>query len=161
LIERLALSVSGSRWVDPTRAATSPEGYKAAMQGLDEWRTDPFRYRAFKIAVGSLLTALEPKGEIKSPLPAELIDRMVTKDPDFFGNPELVGLMKQRFKSPETMGADAFSNLWIELNRTTPLSKEEKEILREGDWVGELIVEETYALAAARQELGLGQEEKP
>ena len=31
------------------------------------WRSDPFFYRAFKLAVGRILDALEPKGEVRAP----------------------------------------------------------------------------------------------
>jgi hypothetical protein len=34
---------------------------------LFDWRWTPFFYRAFKLAVGKILNALEPKGEIKRP----------------------------------------------------------------------------------------------
>ena len=125
------------------------------MSALDEWRTDPFRFAGFKIAVGTLLNAIAPKGEIKSPVSAEMVDKFVDEEGPFFDNPALVDLLKQKWKSPENLAADVFSNLWAQLNRSHPLSEKEKLIMQRGAWVGEMMIEETYALAEARADLGL------
>jgi hypothetical protein len=46
---------------------------KARSEILSEWRTDPFKFKAFKIAVGKLLDGLdEPRGKLQSPITQEL-----------------------------------------------------------------------------------------
>jgi hypothetical protein len=154
LIEQIALSLGVGRWID-RRTAAQPA---AVDQMLDEWRTDPFRNRAFKIAVGSLLSALEPKGEIRSPFPEGMIQGMsddgVAEDKTSL-NPAIFELMKHTYKSPENLAAYAVSNIWAQLNRSAPLSERESEIMRRGEWVGEMMLAEFYEMQDARRDLGL------
>ena len=162
LIEQLALRIASARWIDPTHA-TEPLGREAATWILDRWRTDPFRFSAFKIAVGSLLSALEPEGKIVSPL-AEYtrVDRAAQKIDRTLGNPVLITIMEQKFKSPENLAADTFSNLWARLTESYlfPMKKGGVGFVRKSDsWIKGMIMEETYALDSARSDLGLDKSE--
>lgn len=153
LMEQLAGSVSGGRWMD---AGAFEGDHKAAVRSLqDEWRTDPFRYKAFCIAFGSLLESLKPDGAIKSPYSAKIIDEALGS----LENPAFIDLMKNTYKSPENLAAYVFANLWTQLQRRTPLSDREREVMRHGEWVGDLIREEFYALQHARRDLGLVERE--
>jgi hypothetical protein len=152
LIEQLAGSVSGGRWMDAT---AFEDQHKAAVQSLqNEWRTDPFRYKAFCIALTSLLESLKPVGEIKAPYSAKLIDEAVGS----LDNPAFIELMKNTYKSPENLAAYVFANLWTQLQRQTPLSDREREVMRHAEWVGEMMREEFYALQDARRDLSLTSE---
>jgi hypothetical protein len=140
--------------MDP-RQFNDPREAQEVEMGQKEWLTDAFRFRALKLAIGSLLGALEPKGEIKSPLPGELIDKAVANSPAVYDNPALIDLMKHTYKSPENLAAYVFSNLWIQLNRTRPLSDDEREEIHSGGWVGMALFDEFYGLAEARRDLNL------
>jgi len=163
VIEQIALGLSSGRWMDPAEfpvvdvSTRRPLRLRAAVESMrDEWRTEPFNYRAFKIAVGMLLNALEPKGELKSPHPAEEIDKYLANAPAFLRDPALVELMKRKFASPENLAADVFSNVWARLNRARGLSESELRIMRRGEYIGEIMREEFYGMADARVDLNLG-----
>jgi hypothetical protein len=152
VIEQIALRASEGRYVK------YPDDLAAeAVRMRDMWRTDRFRFVAFKIAVGMLLDAVEPRGEMQSPFPGESIDEFAAEAVEFFGvNPAVVELLKSAYKSPESLAAYIFSNVWAQLNRAHDLSERERELLRHGKWVGDAIREEFYALADARVDLNLG-----
>jgi len=59
------------------------------------WRSNPFLFRAFKLAVGKILDALEPAGEIKSPVGLEIAEGVDL----FTGSAFLRGI----YKTPETL----------------------------------------------------------
>ncbi len=91
------------------------------------WRTNPFYFRAFKIAVGKLLDALEPKGDIEPPL--EMQFNVTTEEAGALENDFL-----KSFRDPESRGGYAARSIWASL-RNVPLhtreeDKETKERLR-------------------------------
>jgi hypothetical protein len=152
VIERIAREVTGGTWINPTAPESnkSPGHRESVERLLDEWRTDPFRYRTFKLAVGSLLTALEPKGEIRSPFATELIDSIVKDDP------AMNELMKRTYESPENLAAYIFSNIWRDINRDYPLSEKEKREVGYGRGpVGEMMLADFYQMSDARHDLGI------
>lgn len=77
-----------------------------------EWRTNPFKFCAFKFAVGRLLDELQPPGEIQS-----LVDEENSKKvAEYFGmTDELAKLMEETHKTPEGYGAFEFRALWAQL----------------------------------------------
>jgi hypothetical protein len=152
LIEALALRIGGGQWMDIGRF-DDPAHQKAVTSMQDEWRTDPFRYKAFTIAVQSLFDALKPKGEIRPPYSSEMLDEISATLGE---NPAFTALMKNTHASPENLAAFYFANLWTQLNREHSLSERELETMRGGDWVGEMIREEFYGLQDARRDLGVG-----
>ena len=82
------------------------------------WRTNPFYFRAFKIAVGKLLDALEPKGKIEPPIEMQ------------FNIPEEAGALEydflKSFRDPESRGAYAARSIWASL-RNIPLHTREED----------------------------------
>ena len=86
-----------------------------------EWRTDPFYFRAFKIAVGKLLDALEPKGEIEPPI-----------DMQFKGadGGELENEFLKSFRNPELRGTYAARSIWADLRNKPLYSREEDEAMK-------------------------------
>lgn len=152
LIETLALSIAGGRWMDQN--AYNDESHKEAIAALrDEWRTNKFNYRAFKLAVFSLLEALEPKGEIVSPLSTDAIKSSVKS---FGSSDAFLELMMRNYEKPENLGAYHFSNLWQQLHRSHPLTAEEREVFARGEEIGQMMLEEHYGLQDAQRDLELG-----
>jgi len=154
-IERIALEANGNgRWVDPNRLKNSPglQKYPVEIREslFNQWRTDPFRYRAFRLAVASLLTNLEPKGEMRNPF-GDVIDAVV------LDNPAIQELMKRTYESPENLAAYIFANIWRELNRSSPLTESEKYHLGRNP-VGQIMLQEFYQMSDARHDLGLDAE---
>ena len=154
LIKQLAKMAGGSQWSDINHAGETRWHRKSVEKEQDEWLTNPFRYKAFTIAVQSLFEALKPKGEIKPPFSDESIDQAAAS----FGetNSAFVALMKNVNASPENSAAYHFSSLWAQLNRQHPLSEREIQMFRRGEWVGDMIREDFYGLQDARRDLGLG-----
>ena len=67
LVERLGEQIGSSRSIDLIHQIQPiPQKAPAALQ--DEWRTNPFRYEAFSVAVRSLLESLRPKRRNRAPL---------------------------------------------------------------------------------------------
>lgn len=159
LIEGLALRIGGAQWHD-VHQFDDPHRRKGVESMQEEWRTDPFRYKAFMIAVQSLLNALKPEGEIRPPFSPELLEEAAATAP--FGDitPAFVALMKNNYASPDHLAAFHVSNLWVQLNRDHPLSDSELEVYRKGGWVSEMMQEEFYGLQDARIDLGLGSQSK-
>jgi hypothetical protein len=152
VIERIALEATGGRWMTPADPIfkKSSDHAKVGARLFIEWRTDPFRYRAFRLAVASLLTALEPKGEIRSPHDTEDIDIVTANDP------AIKELMKRTYESPENFGAYIFSNMWRELTRSYPLTERENYHMDYGrNPVGAAMLADFYQMADARHDLGL------
>jgi hypothetical protein len=154
VIEQIALGAGSGRWENPHQS--DPALRAIVAEQMDEWRTDPFRYRAFKIAVGMLLDALGPKGDIKSPLAAEKVDKYAAAGDQLFNNPAINELMKSTYASPENLAAFVFSSVWARLNRAHGLSENEMRIMRHGKHVGEMMLEEFYGMDDARVALNLG-----
>jgi hypothetical protein len=155
VIEQIALEVGSGRWMDPGQY--SDRQAAAVERLLNEWRTDPFLFRAFEIAVAKVLNALRPKGEMKSRYPSELIEQLSGED---FYDPQTTELMKETYKSPENLASHAATNVWIRLNRTDPLSQREREMMRHGEYVGEMMLEEFYGMGDARRDLALDSREQ-
>jgi hypothetical protein len=143
VIAQLAERVSGGLYV-------ADGGLRLEQQ--KEWRTDPFKFRAFKFAVGKLLDALEPSGEMQSSFP----EAEAKQSAQFFGySPELEKLLIEIHKTPEACGAHAFGGLWTQLTRTNPLTEKEKEMARRYPRLGDVIEREFYGLGKARRDLGI------
>lgn len=148
LIQEIADRLNFTGWLDPTSVRTNEFVFV-----LGGWRTDPFRYRAFKIAVGHLLGALEPPGEIKSPIKDEEFVALLADKKQSSFDADIIELIRQQWKSPESLAASVFSDLWQQLNRSQPVPEPQNK--RE-----EMIAEELYAVAAARADLGLDKKDE-
>jgi hypothetical protein len=147
LVERLGEQIGSSRSIDLIHQI-QPIPQNAALQ--DEWRTNPFRFEAFSVAVRSLLESLRPKGEI-APLYSPKQIEKGTNLPGFIES------LKDIFSSPEKLAASAFADLWTRLlTSAQPRSEVETELMSANPWLGEIIREEFYGLQDARRDLGLG-----
>jgi hypothetical protein len=137
------------------RSAIEREAQQSAYAALqDEWRTNPFRFEAFSVAVRSLLESLRPKGEI-APLYSPKQIEKGTNLPGFIES------LKDIFSSPEKLAASAFADLWTRLlTSEQPRSEVETELMSANPWLGEMIREEFYGLQDARRDLGLGSSDK-
>jgi hypothetical protein len=152
VIAQLAERVSGGTYMVDKEARS---GF------LKEWRTDPFKFRAFKFAVGRLLDELQPPGEI-SPLPEAAIKDAAKH---FGVTPEFERVVVETYKTPEAYGAFEFGALWAQLKRAAPITEQEKELLRRYPTFGEFIEREFYGFEKARHDLELmkqgGESERP
>jgi len=123
LIAHLAGEISGAKYEsDPKRRAEMGP----------EWRTDSFNFRAFKVAVGKLLDALEE--------PATHWERgefQLRDEPALKGKSEEWGItqedlaqLEEARKSPEAYAAFEFELLWdlAQQRKLPPLNKEEFEL---------------------------------
>ena len=101
-------------------------GYHEATGGkkkpMFDWRSNPFFFRAFKIAVAKVLDALEPKGEIRAPeMPKGYDAERMSKD-------EEPGSLQWRwlrsYKTPEDRGQVAAEAVWDALQRLSQISND-------------------------------------
>lgn len=89
----------------------------------DGWHSNPFLFRAFKIAVARLLDALEPRGEMQAPPIDERIEQYAKKAK---GGPfewvaiEKAAEIRDTWKSPQSAGAKAAEYTLYELYKTVP-----------------------------------------
>jgi hypothetical protein len=111
------------------------------------WRTDPFAFRAFKVAIAKLLDALEePPGQVDftekelKEIAAQASESLHTHPAyTLLGAPPGYTLapsdeFNKRFvelhQSPEAWGADAFAELWESAHKTDPFTERERQIMR-------------------------------
>ena len=155
LVEKLGEQIGSSRSIDLIHQIQPiPQKAYAALQ--DEWRTNPFRYEAFSVAVRCLLEALKPKGEI-----APLYSPKQIETGTGINLPGFIESLKDIFSSPEKLAASAFADLWTRLlTSEQPRSEVETELMSANPWLGEIIREEFYGLQDARRDLGLGSSDK-
>ena len=78
------------------------------------WRTDNFKFKAFKVAVKKLLDALEEPSP-KPPFPEAGMRKVFQK---WSTDPEFLKAKADIYKSPETLGASAFTDLWSDMIRS-------------------------------------------
>jgi hypothetical protein len=113
---------------------------------LFDWRTDPFFYRAFKLAVAQLLDTLEPGGKIKPPgsiLSAQSEDEKA--DPIF-------EVFKSTYETPEERADTAVRTLLSALQQANPYADELKQ---EDDPHRAKWLRQAYGLKDARRDLEL------
>jgi hypothetical protein len=120
----------------------------------DWWRTDPFRFRAFKAAVRKLLDTLEePPGELRSPVPEHVREKVE------FGEPWRTERMRKALRTPEEYGAFIFAELWAwsesSATQWTPLSDLEKQFHEEMPLWAKARLDQAYTLPKARGDLEL------
>jgi hypothetical protein len=158
VIAQLAERVSGGMYL---------EDKGARLVDQKEWRTDPFKFRAFKFAVGKLLDALEPPKRESALSEEELaaIKERALKDAakeaaEKFGyTPEMEKWFIEIHKTPEAYGANQFGMLWTQLTRTNPLTDQEEEMARRYPRFGDVIEREFYGFNKARRDLGIDEGE--
>jgi hypothetical protein len=139
------------------------------LEELKEWRTDPFKFRAFKVAVDKLLDALEPpkpespfsEAELAASKEEALQAAMEEAAEKFGDTPEKQKWFIEIHKTPEAYGAHQFWVLWTLLTRTNPLTESEKRMARRYPHFGELIEREFYGFGKAKRDLGIDEPGEP
>jgi hypothetical protein len=112
------------------------------------WRTDPFFFTAFKLAVARVLDALDPPGEVVPPEPSE---EFIMSLPNARAEPEEARAKAlAMFKSPERFAEGKAGYILFMLNNFPPISQEWWEENRE--FFG-LILTQTYAIPDAVRDL--------
>jgi hypothetical protein len=106
-----------------------------------DWFTDPFTFRAFRLAVAQLLDWLEPKGEIISP-----VDRM---GEDAFRNAPRA--IVDSFRTPEARAQAAAEFVWTRLQ--TGFTEHELEFARNWEF-GDHTLRMNLTMFAARHYFG-------
>jgi len=112
---------------------------------LYDWRSDPFFYRAFKIAVGRLLDALEPPGPIKA--------YQVTAN-----EAELEPSMERyiaSFKTPEARAECSVDYIFTALRQAAHQTKERREEQRKLMGMYPILEREFYGMPDAAKALAL------
>ena len=140
LIERMAFaSFRGSYVRTPRKLA----------QKLAAWKSDPFVFGAFKIAVELLLVYLEPQGPVVSPLRANNPRGIATPPRMTEYEWQVIG----RFlETPQAYGEYIFSHLLMELQNEIPSNT--RQMLMESPNTRDLASDEYYGLRNARRDLG-------
>jgi hypothetical protein len=90
------------------------------------WRSNPFLFRAFKLAVGKLLDALEPPGEIQAPVTLEPAEGV--KIP--LGPLDQPEFLLNKYVSPEALSNYVIADIWTALHGTTPAQTRYEEMRR-------------------------------
>ena len=161
LLWRLRVSFEKENYADQRDPATRALSFLIAETAQRvhfcipvEWHRDPFLFRAFKLAVATLLDALEPAGAAKSPLP-EFSKGL---------KPHELQLIGDRWKTPETAAAEAAKSTLNSLLLSAHLVGDVKTRLQglnfpERPNVSEELVKEFesefYVMANARRDLGI------
>jgi Arc-like DNA binding domain len=105
------------------------------------WRSDPFLFRAFKLAVGKLLDALEPAGEIKSPVILEITDKVAVH----LTTPKFI---RDAYRTPEALADFCAAGILQALIRSEPLNKFDPRITKWDENDG-------YGMEFARRDLSV------
>ena len=135
---------------------------------LCQWRTDPFKFKAFKVAVTTLLGWLdEPAGKMQSPITREQAE----KEAALFapGNQTVIKAIEKQAEDPEAFGNFRAAFLWRELRGLflEPGSEKHltrlKEILAKIPEFKKAWERQLYGLPQARRDLELpkAKSEKP
>jgi hypothetical protein len=124
------------------------------------WRNNPFFFRAFKIAVGNLLDALEPKGSVEAPKLSFHLKPTTAKDGTALGG--AVNDFIQSYETPEARGHYAANYIWNSLQTIPHFSPEEREreIQRLMEISSPAFEREFYGMAEAARDLRINDEEK-
>jgi hypothetical protein len=136
-----------------------PDQLKSKAKRALDWRNDPFFYRAFKIAVGKLLDALEPTGAIEAPKIKFNLTPTTRKSGEEFGG--AVNDLVKSYETPEVRGQYAANYIWNSL-QTTSLSPDEREreVQRLVQISSPALWREFYGMADAARDLRIKHGEK-
>lgn len=148
LIERLAEGIAGGE--------LTPDKYVRSMFQR-EWRTDLFKFRAFKVAVKKLLDTLEEPPESPSIITEEEREQMQRDAAEKFGSsPEFIKLFLEIHKSPEAMGAWVFANTWTRFTKSDlPFTEAERRMMQRHPILERAMEREYRGFQKARKALEL------
>jgi hypothetical protein len=142
-------------------AASIPETVvRSALQ--KEWRTDLFTFRAFKIAVGKLLEALEEPPAPWMPITKKQREAYAMERAKKFGDdPAFTKLFLETYKSPESLAAYEFAHFWTSVVKSDlPFTEREREWMRDDPRLGRVVEREYYGFQGALKALELKPEEE-
>lgn len=156
VIEQVAENIGGGQFVDPAYFSRNYGSQEIFDKLRNEWRTDPFRYQAFELAVAKLLKALRPPGEPKAPFTEAMIDEAAPPGSlDFEMDQAFLRLVKERYSSVEALASSAATQVWVRLNRTTELSENERRVMQEGGYASDVLISDYYGMRDAQRDLGI------
>ena len=101
------------------------------------WRSSPFLFTAFKLAVNKLLDVMQPAGDIESPL--------VRQPGDFY---------RRMYETPETLSDYVVSFVWTALHKDKAPNEFEEE-MRKRPEDREARSQVFYGMLNARRDLGI------
>lgn len=120
------------------------------------WRTNPFFFKAFKMAVGKVLDALEPRGD-KQPPSIEFSD--IDKKMQFL----LTGTLVDSFNSPKARAEYAANSILSMLAAAPRMSSDERK--KERQFLDEMGVpswwREFYGMPDAARDLEIATDKQP
>ena len=120
------------------------------------WRTNPFFFKAFKMAVGKVLDALEPRGD-KQPPSIEFSD--IDKKMQFL----LTGTLVNSFNSPKARAEYAANSILSMLAAAPRMSSDERK--KERQFLDEMGVpswwREFYGMPDAARDLEIATDKQP
>ena len=95
------------------------ESYEGHIyDGKPDWDSDPFGFATFRLALGKLLGAMQPKGKIVPPFDwKRLIEKCEFKSEE---EKNLASFSLASFKSPEARSEYIANWIWSALHRTSP-----------------------------------------
>jgi hypothetical protein len=117
---------------------------KHSDHALYDWRSDPFFYRAFKIAVGQLLDALEPPGPIKA-------YKVTAEEAD---HPSIKRYLES-FKTPEARAEDSVDYILAALSQAPRQTAEQREEQRKLAELHPSSMREFYGMPDAARDLAI------
>jgi hypothetical protein len=123
------------------------EGSKSEIP-LYSWRSSPFFYRAFKIAIGQLLDALEPRGPIRQ------YDRIGTTEAEL--DPSMKRYVES-FKTPEARAEYSVDYILTAFRSVPHWTEAEREEQRKfvSDAGNPTLIREFYAMPDAARDLAI------
>jgi hypothetical protein len=146
MIAQLAERISGGQY--------TADAYFRSLEQR-EWRTDLFKFRAFKFAVGKLLDALEEPPAPEFTLTKEDRERIEKESAEKFG-PEITKLIIENRESPENLAAFEFKNLWSAVVMSKyPFTEEERRMMHKHPILRQVMEREYYGFQRARKALEL------
>jgi hypothetical protein len=115
-----------------------------------DWRTNQFMFRAFKLAVGHLLDALESEsGRDQS---SEQFNQIAFRD--------LPPTVLESYSSPEARARDAATIIWQSLQTADPVTQQEADCASQTGPYGAIVELRRYGMSHARLDLNIQPAEK-
>ena len=149
LIEQLAEATASS---GAYFGGTKNTGENAQFE-KNSWRTDRYKFEAFKAAVVQLLSFLTPNAPMHSPWEknAEKYARMYAQ----FDTKEVLDQLKDDYSTPTKFGSRLFSSLLNKIHGGDEFHIGNPTIMQVRPELDEIVHEQRYGVADARRDLDL------
>jgi hypothetical protein len=96
---------------------------KISFPKPQDWHTDSFLFKAFKIGIAKLLTGIEPKGETRAPPMEELVNELKKHTAADALDIKYANHLLKIWKSPERLGRDAAADTLANFNKEMMLGR--------------------------------------